>query len=173
MAPEPYFLAAMHNASRLRIIVYGFLLSVASCKAQLSNIEVAYQRGLSENVAREKFGLRKIETTWICFRSLDGTDEWITDRHSNGAAVKIVKHDMTGALVWEEDRYWSEKLVKIDDAEVQEEIGLIVDYASGRLKVNYIGNDRQIKHWIQELEPSNNGCIEIIARVSEKWLKRK
>ena len=142
--------------------------SLGGCHEHPKNIESAHRRGLAENDIRIKFGMRRVSPDWICFRSINHLDEWVTDLRKDNAAVKAVKHDAQSLLLWEEDRYRSGKIVDIDDARVEEEIVLTCDYVSSQLAISYIGIDREIKAAI-EAATTNQKRLEVIRRAKLKW----
>lgn len=154
------------------LIILLALLVIAGCRPDIPNIASAHQRGLAENPKREKMGLRRIEASWICFRSIDGEDEWVTDLKTDTAAVKVVKRGTTGSLQWEIDSYWSGRLVMMDDSKFQEEIKLYCDYTSGQLEIIYLGDDREIRSWAEDAR-TNPLRLEVIERVKSKWFGAK
>lgn len=151
------------------IALCGVMLWFSGCKPSFSNVESAYRRGLAENPTREKIGMRTIEPSWVCFRSIDGQDEWLVDAKKDTAAAKIVKHDSSGALVWETDSYLSGRIVTRDDNKFQEEIKLHCDYSSVQLRLLYLGDDREINSWIEDAGTNNTACLAVLKRVTAKW----
>ena len=139
------------------------------CKPEFSNIESAYRRGLAENPKREKIGMTRIEPSWICFRSIEGQDEWIIAAKKEVSTFKVVAHAADGAILWETDSYSSGRVVTMDDNIFQEEIKLYCDYASGDLRIIYLGDDGEISRWIQGAIGINAECLKVIDRVKLKW----
>ena len=85
------------------------------------------------------------------------------------ATVKAVKHDSSGALLWETDAYLSGRIVTMDDNKFEEEIKLYCDYSSGQLRLIYLGDDKEINSWIEEAGTNNSECLAVIRRVRTKW----
>jgi hypothetical protein len=141
---------------------------ISGCKPQsLPNIPTAYARGMAENALREKAGLRLIEPSWICYQSIDNKDLWMADPKTDVAAVKIVRHRNDGTLLTEADRYWSGRLVKVDDDDqVQEELTLVYDYTTSSSELVYIGDDGQIETWCSRAK-STQDCLEVIDKVKK------
>lgn len=151
------------------VALCGVLLSLPSCKPSSSNTELAYRRGQAENPVREKLGLRPIQTSWICFLSIDGQDDWYIDPKKDTCAVKVVKHDVNGLLLWETDSYSSGRVVTMDDNKFEEEIKLHCDYPPAQLSLLYMGDDKEIMSWVEDAGTNNLACAAVIERVKAKW----
>jgi hypothetical protein len=115
-------------------------------------------------------GMRIIEPSWICFRSIDGEDEWITDPKDD-PAVKVVKHDASGSLLWETDSYSSGREATVIDHKIPEEIKLHCDYSSSKLTLIYLGDDENIKSWVKDAGTNNLACLAVIERVKARWFQ--
>jgi hypothetical protein len=154
----------------MRLLLFALIL-MTGCNRNLPNLKIPYQRGLAENPKREKVGLRLIEPSWICFRSINGKDEWIADPKRDSAAIKIVRHDMDGALLLETDSYPSGRYVELNDVRFEEEIALQYDYITGEMEIIYLGDDREIRSWIDDSKKDNAQCLKVISKVQSKWGK--
>jgi hypothetical protein len=160
----------VHRLRVLHVIgLCGVLYGCSGCKPGFSNTESAYRRGLAENPTRAKIGMRTIEPSWVCFRSIDGQDEWLIDAKKDIAARKVVKHDARGSLLSETDSYLSGRVVIMDDNKFPEEIKLHCDYLSGRLRLIYLGDDKEITFGVDNAATNNAACLALIKRVTERW----
>ena len=133
-----------------------------------SNLKSAYRRGLAENPVRLKIGMRPIEPAWKCFRSINGKDEWLSNPNDTTAA-KVVKHGKNGTPLWETDSYANGRTFTTVDGEHAEEIKLHCDYSSGQLSLAYLGDDKEIRAWVEEAGTNNPACLTVIAQVRAKW----
>jgi len=166
--PNVIFASGLRSLSAVAAMTIATAF-VSGCGRQGDKLPPALHRGLAENPQREKMGLRPIAVTWKCIRSSGGEDDWIADPKSDQAAVKTVKHDANGLPVWEVDRYWSGRLVVVDEGKDAEEITLQCDYTSQKLKLGYAYDDAEIKSWIRRAGPGNEECLEVIKRAKKKW----
>ena len=133
-----------------------------------SNLKSAYRRGLAENPVRLKIGMRPIEPARKCFRSINGKDEWLSNPNDTTAA-KVVKHGNNGTLLWETDSYASGRKFTFIQGEHEEEIKLHCDYLAGQLSLIYLGDDKEIRAWVEDAGTNNPACLAVIARIRAKW----
>ncbi len=118
-------------------------------------------------------GMRLIEPSWVCFRSDNGKDEWLSDPNRENSAAKVVVHEPNGSLRSETDSYLSGRTIERDDNKFSEEIKLQCDYASGQLRLTYLGDDKDIRSSVDAARTNNNNCLDVVARVKAKWFGNK
>ena len=162
---------ASRESRRIEVVVVLFisigLLLLYAC--QKENTKNAFEQALPENTFRERVGLRLIERNWIC-RSFGREDVWYSSQSAKFAG-KVVRRDSNGSPLQEEDRYASGRSVAVpnaEDAVLDEEIVLSYDYLTKKMRVSYIGVDREIESASLRAE-TNDRCLALIKSVREKW----
>jgi hypothetical protein len=163
-------LPAAHTSFRdLRLwfaLIAGCLV-LGGCYRQIEHIEAAHKRGLAENPIRGKIGLREIQPAWICFRSISGVDEWLS-QPNDIAAVKTVERSESGSLVSEADIYLSGRKARVDDQTLDEALTLYYEYKSNEISLSYIGTDKTINSWIENAG-NNQERLNVVKLVKAKW----
>lgn len=161
----------MQNANyanrNLWLVLLAASLFLGGCHKRIEHIESAHKRGLAENPIRIKIGLREIQSAWICFRSISGVDEWLSQPNDT-SAVKTVERSESGSLVSETDFYWSGRKTRVDDQTLDETLTLYYEYKSNEISLSYIGTDRSIKSWIENAS-SNYNRLNVVKLMKAKW----
>ena len=154
----------------LTVFPIGILLvfmALVSCDNSLPSIDSARLRADASRSVRLQLGLRDIRPGWVCFRSLNGLDEWIVSRASK-SSDKNVKY-MDNILQYEEDSYFSGKTVIMSDQFVKEQLIVHYNYINKKGELYYIGNDGYVKSLVDK---SSKGDLSLLLACADDILLR-
>lgn len=129
-------------------IILFFLTSVSGCGNAADTLHAARVRADAANPLRLSLGLRVIGAKWLCFRSINGLDEWVIEE-SNSSADKIVQYDGEGGMLWEEDSYHYGRHVTMDHQSVEEQLLIRYYYRAKKVELSYIGRDPVVRAAIE------------------------
>jgi hypothetical protein len=100
------------------------------------------------NQARAQIGIRQIKTNWSFYGREFQAEKW-----KDGTNLcKVVQRSKTGALLWEQDYYYSGVSFDTPEGIQWEFFSVNYDYATKQASVDYVGTNAAIATLVQDLK---------------------
>jgi len=118
------------------------------------------------NQARAQLGIRQIQTNWSFYGR-----EFQAERWKDGTNVcKVVQRGKTGALLWEQDFYYSGVSYGTAKGLEWEFFSVNYDYAAKQASVDYVGTNAAIVGLLQNLKLAPFGSTDQVGQRTQSHI---
>ena len=157
------------------VLAFSILFAAGWYKAPFSTSAqeaAGSARGYRDNGLRKAAGLREIGPGWICFRSINGKDEWLTQAGS-AFAEKTVRYDDSLIHILSEDDLWrSGRKCLIDEATLDDQVGLAYDYTTKKFSFFCVSDDKDALKLTRE-SLAEAEALKLLDAILTKWGKSR